>query len=335
MPTVGVNARVFKAVTVDAKQLIPRGQSTVPMRVQLKNSSLIFTLRGVCTLRASIDVESDEVADITVNFLNISEYIPSEGEISISLTKGMGMQIESSEVSVVLVPAFSTVEDIDLTDHLWHKLENSSLITSLHTLSSTGLDGLYKKAPPIEIFKKIAVLKYANIYVQARAPELESEISITQECAKIVQSFAPKEYTQISSDTYVFRKYNTLLYVPVKLINGNTTIKDVIRTDGIRVQLDVSGFLNKLTTMRKLGVDVSDVVLCEKGISATATSDLSSITVHCGNKDSKYLSSFKLPMPLLYICFKLIGDALVEILYKEGVLCLRTPTLAIALHVLV
>lgn len=333
MPTVGVNARALRAITYDAKMLIPKGQSTVPLRVQLKSGKMIFLIRSTCTYCAELQVDTDEVADVVVNFLDISDYLPTEGSVNVEIAGNSGIRIESSAVSLILVPAYSTVEDVGSSDYEWKALENSSIVTALHTLSSTGLDGLYKKSPPVELFGSIAILKYPNIYIQTRAPEIGADIAITQECARYVQSFAPKEYALVSNDTVVFKKYETLLYVPVKIIHKGTTCKDIIPQGGYSLKLDLGGFLSKLSSMRKLGVDRCDITLYESGMSAGITSNLSSINATVGNK-GEFLTSLALPMQLVYIVFKLLGDAYCEILYKEGVLCLRTPTLVIVVHAL-
>lgn len=334
MPTIGVNARVLRAIASDAKMLIPKGQTTVPLRVQLKSGRLSFLIRGTCVYSASMPVDTDEVADVVVNFLAISEYIPTEGTVNVEIAGNSGVRIESSAVTLILVPAYSTVDDIDPADYAWKELENSSIITALHTLSSTGLDGLYSNSPPVEMFGGLALLKYPNIYIQTRAPEIGANIAITQECARYVQSFAPKEYAMVSNDTIVFKKYDTLLYVPIKIINKGATCKDVIPDGGACLKLDLSGLLTKLSSMRKLGVDKCDITLYREGLALTVTSSLSSITTPIGNRESSYLASFALPTQLAYIVFRLLGDAYCEILYKEGVLCLRTPTLVIVVHAL-
>lgn len=334
MPTIGVNARVLRAIASDAKMLIPRGQTTVPLRVQLKSGKLSFLVRGTCVYHATVNVDTTEVADVVVNFLAISEYIPNEGTVNIDIAGNSGVRVESSAVNLILVPAYSTVDDIDSADYEWKELGNSSIITALHTLSGTGLEGLYSNSPPVEMFGGIAILKYPNIYVQTRAPEIGVNIAMTQECARYVQSFAPKEYAIVSNDTIAFKKYDTVLYVPIKIINKGATCKDVIPEDGERLKLDLSGLLSKLSSMRKLGVDRCDVTLYEEGLCVTVTSNLSSITTPVGNKSSRYLTSFSLPIQLAYIVFRLLGDAYCEILYKEGVLCLRTPTIVIVVHVL-
>lgn len=334
MPTVGVNARVLRAVAYDAKMLIPKGQTTVPLRVQLKSGKLTFIIRSTCTYYAELKVDTEEVADVVVNFLDISDYLPTEGSVNMEIAGNSGIRIESSAVSLILVPAYSTVEDIDSSDYEWKVLENSSIVTALHTLSSTGLDGLYKNSPPVELFGGIAILKYPNIYIQTRAPEIGADIAVTQECARYIQNFAPKEYALVSNDTVVFKKYETLLYVPVKMIHKGSTCKDIIPRDGYVLKLDLSNILSKLSSMRKLGVDRCDISLYESGLCAGVTSNLSSISTSIGNKEGRFLTAFSLPMQLAYIVFKLLGDAYCEILYKEGVLCLRTPTLVIVVHVL-
>lgn len=334
MPTVGVSARVLRAIATDAKMLIPKGQATVPLRVQLKSGKLSFLIRETCTYRASIDVDTDEVADVTVNFLEVSDYIPNEGCVNVDIAGNNGMRIESSAVSLMMVTAYSTVDDVDSTDYSWKELDNSNIVTALHTLAGTGLADLYKNSPPVEMFGGIAILKYPNIYVQTRAPEIGINIAITQECARYIQIFNPKEYAIISNDTIVFKKYDALLYVPVKIINRGTTCKDVIPEGGISLKLDLEGLLPKLSSMRKLNVDKCDISLYREGLTVTVTSNLSYITSPIGNKESEFLTSFSLPMQLAYICFKLLGNAYCEILYKEGVLCLRTPTLVIVVHVL-
>lgn len=334
MPTIGVSARVLRAITADAKMLIPKGQSSVPLRVQLKSGELSFLIRGTCIYRASLEVDTDEVADVTVNFIEVSDYIPTEGILNVEIAGNNGVRIESSAVSLIMVPAYSTVEDIDSTDYSWVSLDNSSIVTALHTLSSTGLEEMYKSSPPVEMFSGLALLKYPNIYVQMRAPNVGASIAITQECARYIQRFAPKEYAMVSNDTIAFKKYNTILYVPVKIITGGTTCKDVIPVDGVSLKLNLDGFLPKVSAMRKLSVDKCGISLYKEGMTVTVTSNLSSITTPLGNRSSEYLASFMLPMQLAYICFKLLGNAYCEILYKEGVLCLRTPTLVIVVHAL-
>jgi len=314
--------------------LIPKGQTTVPLRVQLKGGKLSFLVRGTCTYHAAISVSTDEVADVTVNFLEVSEYIPVDATVDVEIAGSSGIRIESNAVCLILVPAYSTVDDIDLPDCSWKSLENSSLLIALHTLAGTGLEGLYKTSPPLEMFGNLALLKYPNIYVQMRAPDLGMSVAMTQECAKYVHKFAPSSYALLSNDTLVFKKYETLLYVPVKCINSGTTCKDLIPEGGVSLRLDLDGFLSRLSALRKLNADRCGISLYNKGLTVSVSVDMSSITTSVGDRESGFLASFMLPMQLAYICFRLLGNSLCEILYKEGVLCLRTPTLVIVVHVL-
>lgn len=299
----------------------------------MEGGRLSFTVRGVCTYEAGVKVDDNSVAEITANYINIADYLESSGEVRLDIDN-TGMQIRCNSFTSFLIPAYSTVEKLNLGEQKFTPFENSSLVSALHTLSSTGLNGLYRKEPPIEIYDKVAILKYPNVFVQTRAPSLSASISITLECAKIIQAFNPKEYCITQSDTVVFKKYDSLLAVPVKLVQEGLTIKDVAPTEGYSLRLSLGNFIDKLLLLRKQKVDRADVVLKERGLSVSVSSRLSSLTVQTGDVSSNYVTSFSIPTGLLCICFKLVGDSLVEILYKGGTLCLRTPTIAIVIRVL-
>ena len=333
MSAVVIPSSVLRGIAYDIKPLIPKGQTTVPLRIALADGRLSFTVKGVCTYEANIKVNDDSVAEITTNYLNIADYLESNGDVTLNIDN-TGIQIRCNSFTSFLIPAYSTVERMSLPDMKFIPFENTSLVSALHTLSSTGLNGLYKKEPPIEIYDKVAILKYPNIFIQTRAPYFSSNISITLECAKIIQAFGPKEYCVAQSDTVVFKKYDSLLAVPVKLVQGGLTIKDVAPTDGYVLRLSLGKFIDKLLLLRNQKVDRADVVLKEKGLSVSVSSRLSSLSVSTGDVSSNYVTSFSIPTALLCICFKLVGDALVEILYKGGTLCLRTPTIAIVVRVL-
>lgn len=323
----------MRGIVNDIKPLIPKGQATMPLRISLSGGILSFTVRGVCNYESKVKVDTDDVAEVTVTYINIADYIKSNSECELDVTNN-GMQISCADFSSFMVPAYSVLEELKLPDIQYKSIENSSLVTALNTLSGTGIDGFYRKSSPIEVYERLAILKYPNIYVQLRAPDMDSSFAITQDCAKIISLFNPKEYAIASSDTVVFKKYDTLLAVPIKLVQPGVSVKDVIKENSYSLKLDVGEFTGKIGTLRKLKVDRADVVLKKAGISATVSAQMSKITVSTGDAESDYVASFALPVDLLHICFRLLGDSLAEILYKEGILCLRTPNIAIAVRVL-
>lgn len=328
----GVQSNIIKAISLNVKSLIPKGEKSIPVRVTVSDGVLSLLVRGVCTYTTSIKVDSDESVDVTVNYMSIAEYIDSSAVSTLEVTPS-GLKFESEGFTSFMVPAYSTIDSLEMPEVEFKSLENSSLVSAMHTLASSGLDGLYKKSVPIEVYNGIAILKYPNIMVQLRAPVMDIKFAMTTECARIVQSFAPKEYAVVSSDTIAFKSYNSILLVPIKIVPDGISVKDVIYEDGFKLRFDTEGFLNKLSTLRKLGIDRSEIILNENSVTVRNSVSMSSIEITLGN-GGKYVTAFNLPTELLYIIFRLVGNAFAELVYKEGVLCLRTQTIAIATHVL-
>lgn len=329
-----VKGAELKSILSDIAPLIPSGTKSVPVGVSLSNGVLSFTCMGLCNYEATIQVDSIDGADITIAYTAVHDLIPSNEEVSIRI-QADGMSVETSKLNRFFRVAYSVVSKLDYKEIPLSPIEGISALSNLRMLVKTQLPNLYKKEPAVDIYDEIAIMKYGNLWLQTRALGLPCKCTFTQECIKVLTSFAPKRYCEISSDTMLFVRGNCRLYVPMKRCTSLVNATTVIPKTDIAVRLNMDKFNDNIKLLKAMGCKNATMTLLQNGLTVYGESAEGSIQLPLGDVNSEFVASFQVPTDLAIICFNMFSGSLLEFLYKDGILCMRNKDLVMVLHVLV
>ena len=329
-----LKSSVLKSLFSDLSSLIPAGAKNVPVGFNLSKGVLRVTCNALCNYEAEISVNSTDTVLVTVLYSSLQDLVSNEGESTLELQE-MGINVISGDVTRFFKVAHSMVSPIEYGDLNWKTIGSSYAISALRMLAKTPLVSLYKKEPPVDVFNELAILKYPNIWVQARVPGFPCNVTFTQDCIKVISAFSPKQLCMYNNDYVVFGKPGAKLFVPVKMCTDVSTIAQLIPKDGKCVRLGMGKFGNSLRLLKLSGCSRASISMFEKAIVVQGNTEDGNVRLRLGSDESKFFCSFDLPVELLMFCFNLFTDCLVDLIYKEGVLCIRNQDLVLVVRALV
>lgn len=329
-----ISANELKPILRDISLLIPPGTKTVPVGLTFTNNKLFFTCLGKCNYENYVMVECDKNIAVTIAYSAIHDLFTNGQDVTITVTP-QGVDFSSSRFRRVFNNAYSVIAKLEYEDKLTTKIKNRSSVDRLKVLTKTPLTKIYNREPPVNISNEIAILKYENVWYQIRSAGFLYNITVTQECLKILSMFLPQETARYSDDTLMFRRDRAVLFVPVKQCESSNTVTDIIPEEGIRLRLNLGKFSEDVNIVKTVGCKRVEICLFEKGISVHGETATEFMSVKSGDCAGDCTCLFHLPSDLASFVFSVFTDCLTEIIYDKGVLCLRDTDTSIVTHVLI
>lgn len=327
-----VNSRELKRTLQDVKNLFPKGSTTLPLGIHVENNIMTLTTGTDCILECFFSVECDLCLNITVLYTNLEEFIDVNENTTMEILQ-TGVSISNSGFNMTLPVAYSTVSksstevSTDFSD-----INTESAYSGLKLLTGTSLSNMYKKDPPISVYKDVSVLKYPNVWVKARTVGFGLDAVLSADQCRLLTKYQPDTFARVRPDLIVCCKTNSTLLLPVLPLTDDDNFSDLLDNMSDPISLDISGYVEKLSVASKLRVSVANVRLCSNGITTTCTSGDTSLSLSCGDTSS-YVKSAVLPFGLWFTCLKMLDGSKIQILYGENRLCLRTRNLIIVVSV--
>lgn len=332
--SIQLKSSTLREIFADLNMLIPAGVSTIPVGLACDNYSLTFTHTGTCNYQNSVEVSEPVSREITVIYTNIRDLIES-GQMCTIEFQNNGIMLKCGAVTTFLRVAYSAISKF--------KVNNIDMETVLATTPSfnlvrrivkTQLPTIYKKEQPVTIFNEVALMKYQNIWVQTRATGMRFQCTFTQDCLRKLITFEPSKFAKYSDDTILVSRGNALLFIPVKFSDGLQNITELIPTGVNSVRFELGRLGEKLKILKLVNAKSIAFTLLEKGLKLQGDSAENSVSISLGDSDSAFTAGFRLPTNLGLMCLQMFSEGVVEMIYKEGVLCMRNSELVIVVRVL-
>lgn len=320
-------------VLQDISSLLPKGSTTLPIGIVVRDREIQFTTSSGIAYTTSIGAEDTIPVSVTVLYSPLEPFIEPDSKITLDIGT-QNVTLSSGNFRAALDLAYSTVEPLSIPkDAVWQRLGNfAHAVPGLKTLTSTGLSTYYKKEQPVSVYKDVSAIFYPNVRLQVRTPNLSFQSVLPAEHCKLLMRFLPEEYC-IHEDWIFFKRDATLLVLPYRPVTSGNLIPDIVRAMSAPVTLQMGKYADKIKALSKLKYLRLTIVMYTDGIMTQSFGKGTAINIPVGDVSGLPLSSFIVPTDLWYMCIRMLKSDTYQVLFnKEGLICLRTQSETIVLR---
>lgn len=318
------------------RHLIPKGTKTLPVLIECEKGYLTFVCLSGCYYHSIIKVDAtDIVASTTVLYYNTIPLLGASKEVSFNFEHNyVTMSGEYFDIKFNL--AYSTVTKLPLENRNYKPINGNIYSSSLKTILNMGLDRQYGTHVPIISCDEMLLVKYPNMWVQAKSTGFPMNAVVEPEHMSLLLSFNPSGICSDDHGVVTFINKQGTLQIPIKVIQEDTVyITSLLDDMSVVAELQLGGHIDQIRNIEKLyGKEICDVAVFERGLKTSIKkSDIdAAVTVGACTGEVKAVS--RLPINLWITILKAVGKIKLQILAGGGKICLRTPYLIIVTRVL-
>lgn len=335
MSTAIVQTKALRKTFTELKNFFVKGSYTLAVHFETVDDKLYISTGSNCLYRKGLEMkESIANTSATVTVIDL-QYCLGDSDLTTLEFLPTGIRLENENAALMLNNAYSTVPKLpNLDDVSYFDINTEHICAGLKTLTNVRLSALYKKESPIHIYQNVAVLKYPNVWIATQTIGFQLSTILSAEHCKLMEIIEPTRIGMYSTDYLVAANDSTLLMLPCKEVNDSYEIPNMIADMSGPYRQEWTQYLGQLSALEKTKVPFVSIGLYEHGINTSAQKDGLDMNFRCGVTTGKLLTSFTVPLQLWFTCLKAINTELLEILYKEDTVCLRTTSVIIVLRVL-
>lgn len=333
MSAVNVNARDLQACLSQITPLVPKGTLYVPLGLHVHDNLLVITCLQGCVFQSHIPIGSDEVMSISVMYRDVTPLLPGSGEVTLEFATNF-LELTASGISVSLYNSYSVVQEQKFEEYVYTDILHDDYIYNLRTMLGMNLDNIYKAVKPVNVYDKVALLKFPNTIVQVRTTGLPINCVLDVEHIKLLLRFRP---TKVCRDGYLltFLNDNAVLQLPCKDNVDKNTFVDMLEDLGEPVSINIDGYLDKVRNLSKaLSKGKCTVVIYSDGITTKLFADNTNASVSIGNMSTEVIKVLNIPTQIWLSFLKAMGNSNIQVLVGGGKLCLRNNSVVILTRVL-
>lgn len=331
---IAVPGRELKSTFKDISGLLRKYEQAKVVGVSTDKEKITFTVDAGTYYTRSIEftpiAEVMEVS-LTVMFADLSHFINGRDEARIELTEYF-MQVTSKGVKMSLNIGESIVAPYQPRGGRIVDLNFGTLKSAVGIFSkTTDLQKAFSREFAVSFYGDKALMKAPTIWIETQSQGLECVLSVEQ--MKSIVMFLPDKVEV--SDRLEFRKGNAILSIPCTTPTEQNHFGNHVSGMTRMSVIDTSGIVRELQELKRvIGVGECTVSVSDAGLNLRIDKSGISVEKSYGIPGDSNLY-FRYPLDLFIMCLNLLGEDLsVEILWKEGLVCLTNTVTSILLSVL-
>ena len=315
------------------RNFIPKGDVSFNLTIKVKDAVLYFITKGVAQYKAALGKVECPDSLLTVRYHDISTLI-SNTDVLIFEFLPHSVTLKTQQVFVTFEAAFD-FEDLDFETLPYEQLntiEDETTFSSLQTFLQTGtLFNVYKKEWPYFIYNGVIVLKTPSIWIQGRCKELNLNSIIASDMLRLLVQIHPKYYYYYSNQLYIAGS-NYVCIIPLQPTPEPNNFLTIMQGLSAPVTFNTENLLDTISSTVKLKPNFSTFSIYENGVQFKVALPEFNICKNIGQCDKpKHVSN--IPVEILQLVFRLFKrNNIVQVLYKEDILCFRNQTLIIVIR---
>ena len=318
----------------ELKHFFVKGSQTLAVHFEVSDDYLSITTGSNCLFLKQLPVKTSSNFSVTVTVIDL-QFCLGEDELTSLKYTPTGIKLENANLSLLLSNAYSTVPQLpDISKVSFNAINTEHVCSGLKSLTGARLGAVYKKDNSIYVYDNVSVLKYPNVWFTSQTIGLQFKAIVSAEHCRLIEVIEPTEFGYYNADHIVVRNSNTTLLFPCQRLNTDYDVPEMLKDMSDPNRYYLTQYLGQLSVLEKMKVPHVSIGLYEHGLTTSATKDNIDMKFKCGEVTSSLLRTFTVPLPLWSACIKALNSELVEILYKEDTLCLRTASVIILLRVL-
>lgn len=331
-----VKANELRKCLMDIHPLFPKGSYTLPILFSLTGSNLTIVCTAGCTYSATLKVVEQDVTswEITVLYKSLIDFVPGTGLISFD-HKPYGLTLTGNDFEVQLPTSYSIVSAVELPKVQFTEVSSNGYVKGLNNLINMRLGDLYQSEKPVTLYDQLAVLKYPNMQIQARALGLHLLAVMTPEHLKLLTRFEPKEVYCDNVSSVILKRNDAFLILPMKPAQEENKFVELLEGMSEPITLDVEHYIDKLRNMLKANnKGRCKIVFHENGISSSISQDNIVIKSGLGDTSGRVTKALYLPIQLWVKMVNALGNSNAQFMYGSETICLRTQSIIIVVRAL-
>lgn len=318
----------------ELKHFFVKGSQTLAVNFEVIDDRLCLSTGSNCLYLKWIPVKSPNNFSVTVAVIDLQFCLGDDEFTSLEFTP-KGIKLENANISLLLSNAYSTVPRLpDISNVTFSAVNTEHVCSGLKTLTNVRLGAIYKKDNSIHIYDSTSILKYPNVWIVSQTLGLQFNAIVSAEHCRLIEAIGPTEFGFYNNEHIAVRNANTTLVFPCQKLSKENDISGMLKDMSKPRRYLLTQYLGQISMLEKMKVPHVSIGLYEYGLTTNATKDNIDMKFKCGEVDNNLLRTFTVPLALWSACIKALNSDLIEILYKEDTLCMRTASVIILLRVL-
>lgn len=327
-----VSGKDLKQAFSDIAPLIKKSEMSSSVAIGYEDDVLYITADAGMKYQCDIPVQLviDPVSmSLTVWFRDISDFIGARDTVNITISE-ITVGIETEGFSTSLLTSGAVISRFKPSEGTKKDIIFNTLQYAVQKMSSTTtLSKALQLTKPIIFAGDSAYIKYSTVWIKCISSGINSILSIDD--AKTIINFKPKSV--VIGTTLEFHKDNAVLVVPNTVSTPEREFDSIVDSMETVTSFDTEGVFSVVQKLyRVIGNTNCKAYVFDSGLEIEIKTPTSSLSKKIKvNGDFRF--SFEAPLEFILLCFNLLGEDVVTIKRKDGLICLSSNQLTILLSV--
>lgn len=323
---ISVNSNELRSVLKDVSYL---GEET--LQFITVNDKLRVHAGTKLNYTADIDIVSEEEYEdtsISVKYVSMYELLGAKGQVELLfIVTGVILKYGTLSVTLGISSELLTDGDVEIPE-LVPFSDGLRFSAALQLFRKVGIfQKTLSMERPLQLMGDIALLQFPTVWFRVRSSDINAVI--TKEQANIISKFEPTHYAVDSR--LILQNYRARLLLPITTAPAQDEFIDLLDEMHSLCKIATTGLLSRVKVLYSVfGNANCTVSITETNLYFTVVTQSFTVT---DTIDEEVLFTFTTRLEYLVALLSLFPDDYVEILVKEGALCLRDSMLACILSI--